>query len=211
MVWRKKYAGITRKTHSQNTLYSLFCLICDKSISVEHQGKADLLNSKRAQRPITQWFVAVGSDLDKLVSATKVKKTGFLTEHNLFFTTADHLGPLFRNIFPDSKIAKAYVCGKTKVLCILNCAISPELQETLFNQMKTSCFSISTNGSNNQGLKKMNPVTVRICDINQHKVVTKLLDMCKSKESMQRPFSEQLMPLMPLCQNIVFCGISVSC
>ena len=211
MVRRKKHAGITRKTHSQNTLYSLFCLICGKSISVEHQGKADLLNSKRAQRPITQWFVAVGSDLDKLVSATKVKKTGFLTEHNLFFTTADHLGPLFRNIFPDSKIAKAYVCRKTKVLCILNCAISPELQETLFNQMKTSCFSISTNSSNNQGLKKMNPVTVRICDINQHKVVTKLLDMCKSKESMQRPFSEQLMPLMPLCQNIVFWGISVSC
>ena len=77
--------------------------------------------------------------------------------------------------------------------------------------MKTSCFSISTNGSNNQGLKKMNPVTVRICDINQHKVVTKLLDMYKSKESMQRPFPELLMSLMPLCQNIVFCGISVSC
>ena len=124
---KKKIAGITRKTHSQNTLYSLFCLICSKSISVEHQGKADLLNSKRAQRPITQWFVAVGSDLDKLVSATKVKVTGFLTEHNLLFTTAGHLGPLFRNIFPDSKIAKAYVCGKTIVLCILNCAISPEL------------------------------------------------------------------------------------
>ena len=95
MVQRKKYAGITRKTHSQNTLYSLFCLICDKSISVEHQGKADLLNSKRAQRPTTQWFVAVGSDLDKLASATKVKVTGFLTENNLLFTTADNLGPLF--------------------------------------------------------------------------------------------------------------------
>ena len=47
--------------------------------------------------------------------------------------------------------------------------------------MKTSCFSIVT--SNDQGLEKMNPVTVRIFNINQHKVFTKFLDICKSKES----------------------------
>ena len=37
--------------------------------------------------------------------------------------------------------------------------------------MKTSYFSIATDGSNDQGLEKMNPVTVRIFDMNQHKVV----------------------------------------
>lgn len=191
----EKYAGIISKTHPQNTLYSLYCLICDKSVPVEHQGKADLdrhcdskkhvdlLNSKRAQKSIKQHFVAVGSEVDKLVSAAEVKVTGFLAEHNLPLATADHLGPLFRNIFPDSKIAKAYACGKTKASCILNRAIAPDLQETLVNQMKTSCFSIATDGSNDQGLEKMNPVTVRIFDINQHKVVTKFLDMCKSRES----------------------------
>ena len=35
-----------------------------------------------------------------------------------------------------------------------NIAIVPELQETLVNQMKTSCFCIATDGSNHQGLKK---------------------------------------------------------
>lgn len=48
--------------------------------------------------------------------------------------------------------------------------------------MKTSCFSTANDVGNNQGLEKMNPVTVRVFDINQHKVVIKFLDMCKSKE-----------------------------
>ena len=39
---KTKDAGIISKTHPQNTFYSLFCLICDKSIPVEHQKKADL-------------------------------------------------------------------------------------------------------------------------------------------------------------------------
>ena len=181
----EKYASILRKTHPQITLYSLFCLIYDKSIPVEHQRKVDLdrhctskkhvdlLNSKRSQRPITQHLVAVGSDLDKL------------DEHNLPFAITDHLGPLFGNIFPDSKIAQAYACEKTKVSCILNRAIAPEFQEALVNQMTTSCFSIAPDpdSSNDQGLEKMNPVTVRIFDVNQHKLVTTFLDMCKSKGS----------------------------
>ena len=116
---KKKICSYHLKNVPTNTLYSLFCLICNKSIPVKHQGKAnldshctskkhlDLLNSKRVQRPITPHFVAVGSDLDKPVSAAKVTVTGFLAKHNPPFATADHLAPLFRNIFPDSKIAKA--------------------------------------------------------------------------------------------------------
>ena len=118
----------------------------------------------------------MGSDLDKLVSATEVKVTGFLGEHNLPFATANHLGPLFRNIFSDSKIAKEYTCGKTKASCILDHAIAPELQKTL----------VGNNGSNDQGLEKMTSVTVKIFDINQHKVVLKFLDMCKSKDSNEK-------------------------
>ena len=49
--------------------------------------------------------------------------------------------------------------------------------------MRESCYSICTDGSNDQNLEKMNPVTIRLFDINQHKVVTKFLDMCLSKVS----------------------------
>ena len=49
--------------------------------------------------------------------------------------------------------------------------------------MKVSVFSLSTNGINYQNLVKMNPVTLQIYDVNQHKVVTKFLDMCLSISS----------------------------
>ena len=164
-------------------------------MTIEHQGKLDLtrhcrgkshttsVNSKRVQGPITAHFNPQGSTIEQQISIAEVKVTGFLAEHNLPFATADHLGPLFKSIFPDSKIAKGYSCGKMKASCILNRAIVPNLQNNLVEQMRNSCFSIATDGSNDQGLTKMNPVTVRLFDINQHKVVTKFYDMCVSSSS----------------------------
>ena len=40
---------------------------------------------------MTQLFVAVGSDVDKLISVAEVKVTGYVAKHNLSFATADHL------------------------------------------------------------------------------------------------------------------------
>ena len=47
--------------------------------------------------------------------------------------------------------------------------------------MKASVFSLSTDGSNNKNLEKMN--LDNIYDVNQHKMVTRFLDMCISKSS----------------------------
>ena len=158
----------------------------------EHQGKLDLqrhchgklhvnlLNAKKKQGPINTYFLPQGSNTEKQASIAEVKVVEFLAEHNLTFATADHLGRLLKSTFPDSKIAKAYSCGKTKASCILNRAIAPDLQSILIEQIKTSCYSIAIDGSNDQGLQKMNPVTVRLFDINQHKVVTKFYDTCPS-------------------------------
>lgn len=46
--------------------------------------------------------------------------------------------------------------------------------------MKISPFSIATDGSNDNGLLKMNPLTVRIYDVNLGKITTRFLDMCIS-------------------------------
>lgn len=46
--------------------------------------------------------------------------------------------------------------------------------------MKTSPYSLATDGSNDNGLQKMNPLTVRIYDVNLGKVKTSFLDMCMS-------------------------------
>ena len=44
--------------------------------------------------------------------------------------------------------------------------------------MKNEPFSLATDGSNDSGLQKMNPLTVRIYDADRVRVMTQLLDMC---------------------------------
>ena len=169
-----EFNGIISKAHPRNTESEVFCLICSKSINISHQGRGDLvrhctgsghkkmLNEKRHQREIGTAFYRRDQPLDVAARKDKeVKITGFLAEHNLPIAVADHIGPLLKDIFPDSKIVSAYACGRTKSTCILNRAIKPDLQAKLTDQMRESFFSISTDGSNDQNLEKMNPVTVR--------------------------------------------------
>ena len=44
--------------------------------------------------------------------------------------------------------------------------------------MKNAPYSLATDGLNDNGLKKMNPLTVQIYDVNLRRVKTSLLDMC---------------------------------
>ena len=69
---------------------------------------------------------------------------------------------------------------KTKTTCILSKAIKRELQKNLINLRKKDCYRISTDGGNDQELKKINPVIVRLFNINQHMVVNQFLEMCLS-------------------------------
>ena len=100
-----------------------------------------------------------------------------LAYHNIPLAVMDHLSPLFYNIFPDSKIAEGFASTQTKTTCILNMAFHPHYESALVQQMKDP-FSIATDGSNDNGLQKMNPVTVRLFDEASGCINTKFLDMC---------------------------------
>ena len=85
---------------------------------------------------------------------------------------------VFRDIFPDSKIAMGFAAARTKTSCIVNMALRPHFEEALVSHMRGNPFSLAIDGSNDNGLKKMNPVTVRIFDPDQGRVSTRFLDMC---------------------------------
>ena len=53
------------------------------------------------------------------------------------------------------------------------------LQETV-SAMKDNMFCLATDGSNDIGSQKMNPLTVRIYDVNTSRVVTQFTDMCST-------------------------------
>ena len=105
--------------------------------------------------------------------------TNFLVQHNLPIATADHLGPLFKAIFPDSQIASKYAAARTKTSAILNIAMGPYCHQSLVQHCQTHPFALGTDGSNDTGLLKMNPVTIRLFDMNISKKVTShFYDIC---------------------------------
>ena len=62
-------------------------------------------------------------------------------------------------------------------LPLCNDAIAPSLLLSVLDQLKQLSFSLSVDGSNNAGLKKMNPLAVTFFDVSRGKVVFNLLDM----------------------------------
>lgn len=85
--------------------------------------------------------------------------TNFITEHNLPVAVADHVGPLFRKMFPDSQIAQQYGCARTKTAAIMNTLSSNDEQVTR-DLMCRSPFSIATDGSTDMNDVKLYPLVV---------------------------------------------------
>lgn len=117
---------------------------------------------------------------EQIISA-EVKFTAFIVEHNLPLAVADHAGPLFKSMFPDSNIAAKYGCARTKTTAIINNALSTELTEPVLMAVKTSPFTLSVDGSNDNGVEKLYPMAVRIWDAGL--VKTRFLEMCLVQDS----------------------------
>ena len=49
-----------------------------------------------------------------------MKVVNLIVEHNLPVAVADHFGSLFKDVFPDSEIAKNYACGSTMQIYLHN-------------------------------------------------------------------------------------------
>ena len=122
-------------------------------------------------------FLATNPIQEK-VMATEVKHTVFLAENHLPMAVADQANRLFKSTLPDSQIAKRITCGRSKASAVLNDAIAEDLKENLVTKLRVAPFSIALDGSNDTGLEKMNPMTVKLFDINSFKEQQRFLDMC---------------------------------
>ncbi|XP_034091651.1 uncharacterized protein LOC117559094 isoform X1 [Gymnodraco acuticeps] len=99
-----------------------------------------------------------------------------MVQHNVPFAVADHFSPLYKECFRDSPTAQGFKSASTKTTCLINEAVAPHFKKELVMKMRENPFTLVTDGSNDTGLEKMNPLTVRIFDTN--KVVHRFLDMC---------------------------------
>lgn len=170
--------------------HSFYCSVCEKSLTCHHSGKGDVTDHLKSQRhkgkaeskqaalrnQSTLSFASSGTLNEKIIRA-ETKVAIALAQNNIPMSFAYKLNVLLKDIFPDSKIAQGYACGKTKTTCILNEAVAPSLKQELVQALKKEAFSLCVDGSNDVGLKKMNPISVRLYDVNHGKIVSRLLDM----------------------------------
>ena len=90
----------------------------------------------------------------------EVKIATMLIYHNIPLALADELMPLFQDIFSDSEIAKNYSFRRTKTARIINGAVAPFFQQNLVKHIKKNPFSIAIDGSSDNDIEKMNPLTM---------------------------------------------------
>lgn len=118
----------------------------------------------------------------------------FIAEHNLPFSTADHLVELMKIMFPDSAIAQGMTMGRTKctdVIKILGRCVMNELIE----KMRLNKFSIIIDESTDISTLKSMAVIVRFFDRAANTVKTsmlQLIDMYNTNEDMQGSTGQNL-------------------
>ena len=168
-----------------NDICNFYYISCHKALSCDHQGKKDItdhcaspshkecVKSSKNQATLDMFCTCntAQTSLEKKVVNAEVKITNFLVQHNLLLATADHLSSLFKEVFPDSNIAKNYVSCRTKTTSIIN--------EAFIQHCKTHPFSVGTDGLNDTDYEKMNPVCLQIFDVNRSKKVSShFLNIC---------------------------------
>ena len=103
-----------------------------------------------------------------------VRMTMLVVHHKTFFNLSDHLSPYVNNEFKGSRAAENFSCGRTKTAAIVSC-VGDQFQLDQIADLKKLPFSLMLDGSNDTGVLKMFPVTVRIFDINHQRIMTTFL------------------------------------
>ena len=127
-TWTETYPipGVSGDPHK------FYCIPCCKKLSCDHQGLRDVkdhcnkesheanVNASKTQSSMTSFLKSNDSNLDKQVLNAEVMVTNFLVQHNIALLTAGYLSSLFKNAFPDSKIAQKYSSRRTKTTATIN-------------------------------------------------------------------------------------------
>ncbi|CAM4573185.1 unnamed protein product [Leuciscus chuanchicus] len=164
--WSTRWPFITMGTTS--SFY--WCSVCRQENSCAHQA------SSVAQFYTPATSVGGMSVQEAKTRRAEVKVAVAMVQHNVPFAVADHFSPLYKECFRDSPTAQSFKSASTKTTCIINEAVAPHFKKELVMKMRENPFTLVTDASNDTGLEKMNPLTVRIFDSN--KVVHRFFDMC---------------------------------
>ena len=149
------WARVSRKGPSY-----AFCSLCKRDISVAYGGQKDLRRHKAtalhtsastavrtSASPRDYVSLGPGPRRDHAVVKAEVKFSYFIGEHHLALTVADHCSKLFPSMFPDSDIARAFKCGRTKATATVKVIAQDMIQNIVERINDSKFFSIQIDES----------------------------------------------------------------
>ena len=167
---------------SKKGKFHAHCSVCDTDISIQHSGKYDINEHFKSKKHTeNQALKGSNSVITNFISGVsdgpitaECMFADFLVEHNLPISITDHATPLFRRMFPDSKIAKEYASKRTKTTQIIH-TFSKDIQSTINRVIAQEPYSISTDGSSDRGSEnQLYPIVIRYYNSSLGRVVTSL-------------------------------------
>ena len=187
--YKAEWSKCGMKPSKRGNTYA-FCAICNTNICVAGGGKTEvdrhlktskhihMLRQKQAQPSLSTFMADTSTkSIEDQTIRAEIYFAKFVAEHNLPFLVADHFSRLTKVMFPDSKIAEAYSCARTKTAAIVTHALAPTLREEVVRVCRSSPFTILCDGGNDKFDKKYFAVLVRYWDNQVHHVVTRFLAM----------------------------------
>ncbi|XP_060858585.1 uncharacterized protein LOC132935958 [Metopolophium dirhodum] len=121
--------------------------------------------------------MAKSNPLNNSVKTAEIKLSALLAEHNVAFSLINHLEPLLKEIFPDSKICKEMKLKRTKATNIITNVIAPVEKEMLSLKLNKSKFSIMIDESTDVACISTMCTVVRFFDTESKIIVTRFWDL----------------------------------
>jgi len=154
-------------------------IVCIKTHLIKHSQSASHIEKASSQNlfhKTTENSRDSVSHKDK-VKRAEIKLAAFIAEHNISIQTADHLIPLLKNIFTDSKIALDLSLNRNKCKNIITQVIAKRENEEIISNLQTCKFSILIDESTDITDSKNMCVLVRYVSPKNKKLMTQLLDL----------------------------------
>lgn len=153
-------------------------LVCGKSELLKHaEGKKHEKNMSAAKSStsVSSFFDASKISHQNTVKTAEIKLSVFFAEHNVATHVIDHLTPLLKDVFTDSKICKDIQLGRTKCTEIIKNVVGKYETDLLAGDLRKMLFSVLVDESTDVGNKKTLCVVVRYA--KNFKVNTQLLEL----------------------------------
>lgn len=155
---------------------------CGKSELEKHASRVKHIKNVKivqSNRSVVDCF-SKKSDEAKLaeqVKAAEIKLATFFAEHNVAFSTVDHLVPVLKDVFPDSSIASGVTLGRTKCTNIVKNVVAKVETDKTVQLLKDIKFSILVDESTDISDSKHMCVLVKYLSPIDGRVKTQLLEL----------------------------------